>query len=537
MRRPNEAIIRERHLIPKIDEMLSTLHGAKYFTKLDLADGYLQLELHPESRDITSFMTHKGMYRFKRLLYGANVGFECFQKQVEQVLAGIDNVINISDDITVYGSTIQEHDATLRKVLDRIRDYGLTLNLKKCKFRVTEIVFAGYKVSANGISLEESRVQTIMEMPEPTNATEVRSFLGMVNYCNKFIPDYSTISAPLRELTKKNTRFVFGRQQREAFDTLKQCLVSADVMAFYNPNATTKLIVDASPVGLGAILAQEQEDKSFKPIMYGSSALSPVQKRYSQTEREGLAVLWGCEHFNHYLFDRQFTVGTDHKPLLNMLSQKAEPPARIQKWMMKLQAYSYDLEHIPGKEMAADYLSRHPSTDSVDEEASEHFVNMLVADCVPKASSIKDIQAATKKDAVLQKVITGVLTDKWELDDQTKKFYNIRESLSTKNGILLKGTRIVIPQQLQNNTLQLAHHTQHQGVEKTRALLREKVWWPSMNAEVEEKVKNCHACQVTKPQDLKCQPLKMSEIPKTSWHTLAMDIQGPYPGGTTSFSW
>ena len=156
---------------------------------------------------------------------------------------------------------------------------------------------------------------------------------------------------------------------------------------------------------------------------------------------------------------------------------------------------------------------------------------MLVADCVPKASSIKDIQAATKKDAVLQKVITGVLTDKWELDDQTKKFYNIRESLSTKNGILLKGTRIVIPQQLQNNTLQLAHHTQHQGVEKTRALLREKVWWPSMNAEVEEKVKNCHACQVTKPQDLKCQPLKMSEIPKTSWHTLAMDIQGPYPGG------
>ena len=177
-----------------------------------------------------------------------------------------------------------------------------------------------------------------------------------------------------------------------------------------NPNATTKLIVDASPVGLGAILAQEQEDKSFKPIMYGSSALSPVQKRYSQTEREGLAVLWGCEHFNHYLFDRQFTVGTDHKPLLNMLSQKAEPPARIQKWMMKLQAYSYDLEHIPGKEMAADYLSRHPSTDSVDEDASEHFINMLVADCVPKASSIKDIQVLLQRLGYKRKnIIQGLL--------------------------------------------------------------------------------------------------------------------------------
>ena len=266
--------------------------------------------------------------------------------------------------------------------------------------------------------------------------------------------------------------------------------------------------------------------------MYGSAALTPVQRRYSQTEREGLAVLWGCEHFNHYLYDRHFIINTDHKPLLNMLSRRADPPARIQKWMMKLQAYDYELEHVPGKDMAADYLSRHPDTDeNMEADAVEHFINMIVSHSVPKASTIGDIQAATASDVTLQKVINGVLTDKWDIDDSTRRFFQVRHSLSTKNGVLLKGNLLVIPQELQHDILELAHRTLHQGVEKTKAMLREKVWWPSINIDVENKIRHCHACQVTKPQDLKCQPLKMSEIPKTSWHTVAMDIQGPYPGG------
>ena len=138
-------------MIPKIDEMLAELYGAKCFSKLDLKDGYHQLELEENSRDITAFMTHRGVYRFKRLLYGANNGFEAFQKQVEQVLAGIENVIIISDDITLYTQTAEEHKVILEKVLSRLSEHGLTLNLKKCKFCVPEVVFAGYKISANGI--------------------------------------------------------------------------------------------------------------------------------------------------------------------------------------------------------------------------------------------------------------------------------------------------------------------------------------------------------------------------------------------------
>ena len=184
MRRANEAIIRERHLIPKIDEMLAELHGAKLFSKLDLKDGYHQLELDEDSRDITSFMTHLGMFRFKRLLYGVNVGFEAFQKQMEQVLAGLENVICISDDITIYAENKEQHDTVLKAVLGRLSEHGLTLNLKKCKFRIPEIVFAGFKISADGISLEESRIKTITEMKHPTNATEVLSWAWSTTAAN-----------------------------------------------------------------------------------------------------------------------------------------------------------------------------------------------------------------------------------------------------------------------------------------------------------------------------------------------------------------
>ena len=221
MRDANKAIIRERHIIPKVDECLAELHGAKFFTKLDLKDGYHQLELHPDCRDLTTFMTHKGLFRFTRLLYGVNSGFECFQKQIEQLLAGIPNVLNISDDIFIFGKTEEEHNIALTNVLKRLINAGITLNPDKCEFLVQEVVFAGHRITPDGISLQESRVKSISNLKQPTNESEVRSFLGMVNYCNKFIPNYSTITAPLRKLTKKGEKFVWGDEQQSAFDELK----------------------------------------------------------------------------------------------------------------------------------------------------------------------------------------------------------------------------------------------------------------------------------------------------------------------------
>ena len=241
---------------------------------------------------------------------------------------------------------------TFVKYLPSLKNSGLKVNPDKCIFGANHITFAGHELSAKGIAPQQSRIDSIKQIAPPTNAKEVRSFLRMVNFVNKFIKDFSTITAPLRLLTRQNQQFYWGSKQQAAFATLKASLTCSDVVAYYDPEAHTQLIVDASPIGLGAILAQRHKDGNYRPISYGSTALNNVQQRYSQTEREALAVLWACQHFHHYVYDRDFTVVTDHKPLLHMLTPKSNPPPRIQNWMLKLQAYDFEIQHVSGCNMA-----------------------------------------------------------------------------------------------------------------------------------------------------------------------------------------
>ena len=255
MRRANEAIIRERHVIPTMSDILPELHEAKYFCKLDLREGYHQLCLSKESRPITCFATHQGLFQYKRLIYGVNTAFEIFQKQIELVLSGIDGTKNISDDVLIWGSTKEEAIERLEKVLTSFDKYGLKINKSKCLFLVEKLVYSGYTLSADGISPDEHKVQAVKDCKTPTTVSEVRSFLGIVNFCKQFIHDYSTITAPLRLLTKKGQLFHWSEAQQKAFSTLKDRLCSAEVMAYYNPQAQAKLTVDASPYGLGAILS------------------------------------------------------------------------------------------------------------------------------------------------------------------------------------------------------------------------------------------------------------------------------------------
>ena len=359
MRKANTAIIRGRHVIPKFDEILSELHAAKYFSKIDLREGYHQLLLHPESRDITAFATHEGVFRYKRLIFGISSAFEIFQKKIELVINNCPGTKNISDDILVWGKTIDEHNENLNNVLTVLLNHGLRLNKEKCIFGTTSLVFAGHTLTQDGIKPEESKIKAIQQIKTPTNTTEVRSLLGLVNFCNRFIPNYSTTTEPIRILTRKTETFHWGTEQQQAFNTLKQALQNPKYLAYYNPSAETKIIVDASPVGLGAILTQHQDGEK-RIIAYGSRSLTDVETRYSQTEREALACLWAVQHFHYYIFDHQFTIVTDHKPLLSLLSATSSPPLRIERWLMKMQAYQYTMNYLPGSRNAADVLSQNP---------------------------------------------------------------------------------------------------------------------------------------------------------------------------------
>ena len=200
MRRVNTAVIRERYPIPTVEQILQDLIGARVFSKLDLRWGYHHIELDEQSKQYTTFATHTGLYRYKHLMFGVSAAPEIYQHVIQQSLQGCPGVRNISDDIIVFGKTQQEHDHNLNTVLARLQECGLTLNGDKCKFGVSEVTFFGYTIAENGIRPTDETVAAIRNAPKPSNASEVRSFLGLVNYCSRFIPNFSTVAAPLRQL-------------------------------------------------------------------------------------------------------------------------------------------------------------------------------------------------------------------------------------------------------------------------------------------------------------------------------------------------
>ncbi|KAK3085057.1 hypothetical protein FSP39_023610 [Pinctada imbricata] len=280
MREANKAVRRERHTMPTIDELILDLNGAKVFSKLDLRSGFHQLEIHPDSRYITTFSTHVGIFRYKRLNFGISSASEIFHETIRQIIQDIPGARNISDDIVIFGSNREQHDSAPCKVLQRLSDSGLTWNAKKCIFRTNKISFFGVVFGEEGISPDPAKVKAVRDFSRPQNVKDLRSFLGLTNYCSRFIQNYSAICQPLRELTYKGQSWEWNEHCDNAFATLKDNLCGDTVIAYYDPEQPVTVQVDASPIGLGAILIQSE-----KAVCYASRALTPVESRYSQTER------------------------------------------------------------------------------------------------------------------------------------------------------------------------------------------------------------------------------------------------------------
>ena len=280
MRKANMAIIRERHYVPTIEEVLSDLQGSTIFSKCDLKWGFHQIELDEKSRDITTLITHRGLYRYKRLLFGITSAPEKYQKIIKDVLQGCPGVANIADDLIIHGKGLEEHDRHLFGVLKRLKKCGLTLNADKCQFRLPKLTFYRHDLSRSGVSPSEEKVMAIRNAKAPQNSSEIRSFLGLVQYSAKFIPDFATVSEPLRQLTRKNVKFVWGRQQAEAFEKLKEIISKAETLAYFKNNCKTRIVGDAGPTGLGAVLLQQQHG-IWRVVSYASRNLTDVERRYS----------------------------------------------------------------------------------------------------------------------------------------------------------------------------------------------------------------------------------------------------------------
>ena len=274
--------------------------------------------------------------------------------------------------------------------------------------------------SAEGISPDPNKVAAIRNAAPPSSVKDVRSFLGMATYCAKFIPNFSHLSEPLRKLTTKNAQFRWTECEQRAFDNIKNALTSKTVMAYFDQTKQTELVTDASPWGLSAILAQKSSKYGDRRIVaYVSRSLSEVERKYSQTEREALAIVWAMERLQIYLRGGKFTLYTDCKPIELILGNpKSKPPARIERWNLRIQDFDFDIMYTKGHDNPSDFLSRHPcsETENTHEMPAEQYVNFLTTHAVPKAMTIQEIQEATKSDKTLQRLIEIIPHTSMELN-------------------------------------------------------------------------------------------------------------------------
>ena len=513
MRQANKAIKRERHVTPTVKEIIGDLNGAKVFSELDLNQGYNQLELAPESRYITTFSTHMGLMRYKRFNFGISSAAEIFQNVIRETLEDIDGAINISDDILVFGKTHKEHDQNLKAVSQRLREKGLSLNKSKCEYRKDKLEFFGYVF--DGISPDPKKVEDVVNHETPSTASELRSLLGMTNYCSRFIPDYATMTELIRKLTLKDQSWCWTAEHDRAVSQLKEALVTAPVTAYFDPEKATEISVDASPVGIAAILSQVDPKTDDRHVVtYASRSLTATEQRYSQTEREALAVVWDCEHLHLYVYGNPVTICTDHKALVSIYSNpSSKPPARIERWALRLQPYQITVKYRRGEVNSADYRSRHPikyaAETSRQQKVAEEYVSYLATTSTPKALKTQDIETATQSDATLQAVAEAIQKGNWHYKvkpsgadiEEFRRSERVKDELTvTASGnLILRGTRIVIPRSLQDHVVSLAPEG-HQGLVKKKSLLCEKVWFQNIDKLVGNKVKSCSACFVTTPE-------------------------------------
>ena len=361
----NKVIEREPYQLPTQQEITSRLAGARYFSKLDATSGYWQIPLEEESSYLITFNTHMGRYRFRVIPFGIVCAQEVFHRTIDEKFRNMKGVETVIDDFLIWGKTLEEHDRNLKKCLDRIKVFGLTLNQDKCEFRLTEIEYLGEKLTQNGILPDEKKISAILDCRTPQDKGDVQRLLGMINYISKFTQHMSDVTAPLRELIKKHAHFVWEEKHSIAFDNVKKALTSPNILKFYDVAKEVTLQVDASYEGLGATILQEDG-----PVAYASKAMTVTQKKWAQIEKEMLAIVFGCSRFHQYVYGKKIRVKTDHKPLEVILNKPlSQAPMRLQKMMMQLQAYDIEIVYKTGNEMfVADALSRAYSEKIVEEQ-------------------------------------------------------------------------------------------------------------------------------------------------------------------------
>lgn len=346
--------------LPRIDELLERYETSKWFTSLDLAAGFHQVEMAEEDKEKTAFICSLGLYEFNVMPFGLKNAPGTFQRVMNKVLYEYigDFVEVYVDDIMIHSKNFEEHIEHVEKVLQKLKENNLVIKLKKSRFCTQQIEFLGHEIGKDGVKPNKKKTEAIDRIKEPQTIKELRSFLGLCSYYRRFIKEFAKKARPLYKLLEKDTKYEWTNDQQEAFEILKQCLIKNPILSHPNFDKEFILITDASMEGLGVILAQKNEEDKECVIAYASRSTNKAERNYPITDLECLAIVYGVEYFHKFLINKKFRIITDHAALKHLINDRI-PKGRRARWIMKLQQYEFNVEHRPGKKNSnADALSR-----------------------------------------------------------------------------------------------------------------------------------------------------------------------------------
>jgi len=413
------------------------------------------------------------------------------------LLQGISKTVAYLDDVLVQGSDYAECLANVEKVLGRFNSHNVRIQPAKCKWFESSVEYLGHVISKHGRSQSPSLTQAICNAPSPSNLKELRSFLGLINFYSSFLPSASTILKPLRQLTEKSAKFSWSSACENAFQVAKQLLLKSNLLIHYDPTKDIVVHTDASPVGVSCVLnhkiSNDDGSVSERPVLFASCSLTPTQQKYSQLDREALAVIFAVTKLKKYLWGRHFTLVTDNQPIRHIFAPGKAIPVlashRLQHWAAILSGFNYTLEHRKSNFLSvADALSRLPINVNLFEIFYE-----TIPDDLPV--NLEAVVEATRADPLLSRIADYTLNG-WpnHLNDPSlAAYFKLRFSFSLERNVLLFSNRVVVPQALQKKVLELLH-LGHPGVVRTKLLARSLVWWLSLNSDIETMCQSCHPC-------------------------------------------
>ena len=505
---------------PHMEDLSAKLSGMTVFSKLDLRKGYYQVPVAEEDVQKTAIITPFGLYEFLRMPFGLRNAGQSFQRFMDQIMEGIQNIFVYMDDILVASESQEEHREHLRAVLQRLEEHGLVLNKEKCVFGASSVDYLGHVVSAEGIQPLQARVAAIQDFPPPTTRGELQRFLGMINYYRRFIRGAAGILKPLTDATRgpggQSTPLTMVADMHEAFISAKSALVGAALLTHPRAESEVSLAVDASDRHVGGVL-QQWEEGAWRPLAFYSRKLTGAETRYSTFDRELVAIVAAIRHFRFLLEGRSFAVWTDHKPLTYSLHQIQDAwSARRQRQLAYVAEYTSDIRHVPGvQNVVADSLSRPPA----------------VAGQPPAVAAVAP--PASTGPLSWRELADGQST--WAEMEELKKSAVLQLEVVNAQGVAVwcdMSTGVVRPlvapgqrQHVFNSVHQLAHA----GTRATSRMLSSRFVWPHMATDIKELCRQCVACQRGKVvRHVKTEEEKIA-IPKQRFSHVHVDIVGPWP--------